>query len=77
MRFIRYVALGMLIVAGAYVVSLVMGIIAAGFGISPIEVDFTIARAGAVVTFAALIMALVLMILLEYVPSVITEGEEV
>ena len=77
MRFIRYFAAALLLVAAIYAVSMVMQIIAFGFSMGPISIDLTLARAGAVVVFGALIVVLILMIFLEYVPKVVIEGEEV
>lgn len=76
MRFIRYFVAALLVVGAVYAVSMVMRIIAFGFSLGPISIDLTIARAGAVVVFGALIVMLILMIFLEYVPTVVVEGEE-
>jgi len=77
LRFIEYLAFAFFIVGCIYIVSvvlMVLGVIFGGF--SPIHVDFGLIKGGAVVVFAGLLIALGLVILIHYIPSIVVEGEE-
>ena len=77
MRFVELVALSMYIIGAAYLVSMLLMVFGVIFhGLFPIDVDFTTPSNIAVIAFAAVIIFFCIMVLIRYVPNIVTEGEE-
>lgn len=78
LRLLYYVAAALLVVGVIYVVDMLLKVLSIAFapGFNPIAVDFSGVSSAASVVFAALIVALIILILLDYIPGAI-RGEEV
>lgn len=77
-RFIEYLLAAVLAIAGATILGLLLKIFGIAFGApaSPIYVDLSPAHSMAVILMGAIIVAVIVLILGEYVPNVILEGDE-
>ncbi len=78
MRFIEYVALFLLVIGFIYVMSMIFMILAVMFSghFLPMKIDFSSLFGAVTWVFAALLVAIGLAVLFEYIPTVIREGEE-
>jgi len=78
MRLVWFIALAAFIVALVVMVSFLIKLFAFLFapGFNVIVIDFSLARNLGVIAFASLIVALMLLVLIDYIPRIIREGEE-